>query len=211
MWAQGILGLSALVGGLTQIPGAVTNFLGSEMVPYVQHKISKYGLVSIGVITILIAIAGLLIFGQGTPFWVLLILGSFEGFGVGLIFNVLQVSVQTDVELNDVPIATSLAYLVRILSQTLMSAIYGVILNLALMQGVRQHHGITLKMLNQLSNAKTAWHLPSAQLPLMRRILYHGYHNIMVAAFVLIVIALILVVIVMLKHGWLRNDDGKGW
>lgn len=207
MWAQGILGLSALVGGLTQIPGAVTNFLGSEMVPYVQHKISKYGLVSIGVITILIAIAGLLIFGQGTPFWVLLILGSFEGFGVGLIFNVLQVSVQTDVELNDVPIATSLAYLVRILSQTLMSAIYGVILNLALIQGVRQHHGITLKMLNQLSNAKTAWHLPSAQLPLMRRILYHGYHNIMVAAFVLIVIALILVGIVMLKHGWLRKKS----
>ena len=134
-------------------------------------------------------------------FGLLLFLGSFEGFGVGMIFNLLQVSVQTDVAVEDVPIATSLAYLVRILSQTMMSAVYGVILNLSLSHGVATHHGITLTMLNELSNAQTAKHLPKALLPEMRRILYSGYYNIVIAAFVLIVISLVLVLVVRRRQG----------
>ena len=109
-------------------------------------------------------------------------------------FNILQINVQTDAELRDVPIATSLGYLLRILSQTLMSAVYGVILNHELFLGVQQHHGITLRMLNQLSNAKTAVNLPKSLLPMMRGILYQGYRNIIWAAVVLIVVSLVIVV-----------------
>lgn len=193
MWAQGILGLSALLGGMTQIPGAITNFLGSELVPFVQEKWSKYHLVMLGAFSIFIAFLGLLIGGEKTPFWVILILGLFEGFGVGLVFNILQISVQTDAELRDVPIATSMGYLLRILSQTFMSAIYGVILNDAMAEGIAMHQGITMRMLNKLSNAQTASQLPDKLVPQMRQILYYGYHNIMVMALVLIIVALILV------------------
>ena len=200
MWAQGILGLSALLGGVTQIPGAFTNFVGSELVPLLQERINKYGLVAIGASTILIAFVGILIVGQGSPFWFLLVMGAFEGFGVGIVFNILQIQVQTDAELRDVPIATSLAYLLRILSQTMMSAIYGVILNQQLLKGVHQNHHITLNMLNQLSNARTTAHLPKSLLPQMRHILYAGYHNIMVTGLVLIIAALILVVIMIISH-----------
>lgn len=200
MWAQGILGLSALLGGVTQIPGAITNFIGSEMVPYLQEKMSKYVLVAIGAGTIFIAFVGILWAGQGAPFWYLLFLGCFEGFGVGLVFNVLQIHVQTDAELQDVPIATSLAYLLRILSQTMMSAVYGVILNQQLMAGVRSHHHITLNMLNELSNAKTANRLPAQLLPTMRRILYSGYRDIMVAGLILITLSLILVIAMMINQ-----------
>lgn len=206
MWAQGLLGLSALLGGVTQIPGAVTNFMGSELVPFLQEKMNKYGLVAIGASTILIAFLGILTMGQGSPFWFLLLMGAFEGFGVGVVFNILQIQVQTDAELRDVPIATSLAYLLRILSQTMMSAIYGVILNQQLMKGVRQDHRITLNMLNQLSNARTATHLPAALLPKMRQILYAGYHNIMVTGLVLIIAALILVVVMIVSH---RRDERR--
>ncbi len=201
MWAQGVLGLSALIGGVTQIPGAFTDFIGSELVPYIQHRVAKYTLVLVGVLCILVAFLGILLCGQHTSFGLLLFLGSFEGFGVGMIFNLLQVSVQTDVAVEDVPIATSLAYLVRILSQTMMSAVYGVILNLSLSHGVATHHGITLTMLNELSNAQTAKHLPKALLPEMRRILYSGYYNIVIAAFVLIVISLVLVLVVRRRQG----------
>ncbi|MBB1078770.1 MFS transporter [Limosilactobacillus sp. STM2_1] len=200
MWAQGILGLSALLGGMTQIPGAVTNFIGSELVPVLQERWGKYWIVTCGAASIFIAYLGIMIGGQHTPFWLLLVMGAFEGFGVGLVFNILQINVQTDAELRDVPIATSLGYLLRILSQTLMSAVYGVILNQELFRGVQAHHDITLKMLNQLSNAKTAGNLPTTLLPTMRTILYSGYHNIIVAAVILIVIALVLVI----SLGW-RN------
>ena len=198
MWAQGILGLSALLGGMTQIPGAVTNFIGSELVPVLQNRWGKYWIVTCGAASIFISYLGIMIGGQGTPYWLILVMGAFEGFGVGLVFNILQINVQTDAEQRDVPIATSLGYLLRILSQTLMSAVYGVILNQALFKGVKTHHGITMRMLNQLSNAKTAGNLPHVLLPTMRGILYHGYHNIILAAVALIVIALIIVVV----SGW---------
>ena len=198
MWAQGILGLSALLGGMTQIPGAVTNFIGSELVPVLQERWGKYWIVTCGAASIFIAYLGIMIGGQKTPFWLILFMGAFEGFGVGLVFNILQINVQTDAELRDVPIATSLGYLLRILSQTLMSAVYGVILNQELFQGVQTHHGITLRMLNKLSNAQTASSLPDKLLPTLRMILYNGYRDIIIAAVILIVIALILVVVL----GW---------
>ncbi len=200
MWAQGLLGLSALLGGMTQIPGAVTDFLGSELVPFIQDRWSKYEIVGLGALTIFISFLGLLLGGQKSPFWLIMILGAFEGFGVGLVFNILQINVQTDAELRDVPIATSMGYLMRILSQTFMSAIYGVILNNALLQGIKHHHGITMGMLNKLSNAKTASSLPASLLPEMRHILYSGYRNIVITALTLITISLVMVIVM-----WVRN------
>ena len=180
---------------MTQIPGAVTNFIGSELVPLLQDRWDKYWLVTCGASTIFIAFVGILLGGQRAPFWILLLMGAFEGFGVGLVFNILQISVQTDAELRDVPIATSLGYLLRILSQTLMAAVYGVILNQELFRGVQQYHGdITMRMLNKLSNAETANQLPHALVPTMRQILYSGYRNIVIAAVVLIVLSLLIVV-----------------
>lgn len=200
MWAQGLLGLSALLGGMTQIPGAVTNFIGSELVPFLQERWGKYWIVTCGAASIFIAFIGILLAGENAPFWLLLTMGAFEGLGVGLVFNILQISVQTDAELRDVPIATSMGYLLRILSQTLMAAAYGVILNNQLFKGVQHSHGITMNMLNKLSNAETAGALPKALVPTMRGILYNGYRDIIIAAIVLIVISLLIVIPLGWKH-----------
>ena len=200
MWAQGLLGLSALLGGMTQIPGAVTNFIGSELVPFLQDRWGKYWIVTCGAASIFIAFLGIWIAGEDAPFWLLLTMGAFEGMGVGLVFNILQINVQTDAELRDVPIATSMGYLLRILSQTLMAAAYGVILNNQLFKGVQHSHGITMTMLNKLSNAETARSLPKALVPTMRDILYNGYRDIIIAAIILIIIALLIVVPLGWKH-----------
>ncbi|WP_125764072.1 MFS transporter [Companilactobacillus hulinensis] len=201
MWAQGILGLSALMGGMTQIPGAATNIIGSESVSFLQTKWSKYLIVTVGATSIFLAFVTILIFGQKTPFWLLLTAGGFEGFGVGLIFNILQVNVQTDAERRDIPTATSLAYLLRILSQTLMSSVYGVILNHALIRGVHESNGrITMAMLNHLSDASKAKQLPQNLIPEMRRILYSGYRNIMFLGLVMIVISLVIVINMMIRY-----------
>lgn len=200
MWAQGLLGLSALLGGMTQIPGAITNFIGSELVPFLQERWGKYWIVTAGASSIFIAFLGVLLAGEDAPFWLLLAMGAFEGMGVGLVFNILQISVQTDAELRDVPIATSMGYLLRILSQTLMAAAYGVILNNQLFRGVKTHHGITMTMLNKLSNAETADTLPKALVPTMRNILYSGYRDIVIGAIVLIVISLLIVIPLGWRH-----------
>ena len=199
MWAQGLLGLSALLGGMTQVPGALTNFLGAQMGPGLQTRIGKYKVILYGNIAFLISFIGMSLTHMTAPFWFLLLMGAFEGFGLGLCFNVLQIAVQEDAEARDVSIATSFAYLVRILSQTLMSAIYGVILNNALNTGVSQSAGkITMDMMNKLSNAKTVGQLPKAVVPQMQKILFTGINQIMWVAVVLLVISFIIVVVVML-------------
>nr|WP_318530688.1 hypothetical protein [Companilactobacillus kedongensis] len=185
--------MSALIGGMTQIPGAIANFVGSELEPFMQRRMSRYSIIAIGTAAFLISFAGLYLADQNASYTFLLIMGVFEGFGVGVCFNALLIAVQFDVETRDVPISTSFAYLVRILSQTFMSSIYGVILNLALIKGVRESHGhITISMLNKLSNAAVAKELPQAYVPQMKRIFFSGIHNIMLTALILI-IAVILI------------------
>ncbi|CAM2840843.1 putative drug:H(+) antiporter [Dellaglioa algida] len=192
MWAQGLLGMSALIGGATQIPGALTNLVGSLGGPSMIPRLGKYRVITIGTISFIISFAGMLIVGITVPFWYLLLMGAFEGFGLGMCFNVLQLSVQQDAEGRDVPIATSFAYLLRILSQTFMSSIYGVVLNHALIEGVNNSHGkISMDMLNKLSDSKSVSSLPKQLIPKMRQIMYAGLHNIMVIATVLLVIGLL--------------------
>lgn len=206
MWAQGIMGLSALVGGMTQIPGAIANFIGSELEPLIQRKMSRYTIIAIGTAAFLVSFAGLYWANQQASYAFLLIMGVFEGFGVGVCFNALLIAVQFDVEPRDVPISTSFAYLVRILSQTFMSSIYGVILNLALIKGVRESHGnITMSMMNKLSNAAVAKELPKAYVPEMKTIFFQGIHNIMLTALILIVLVVIILGYLFRREAVKRN------
>jgi len=195
MWAQGIMGLSALIGGMTQIPGAIANFIGSELEPFMQRSMSRYVIIAVGTASFLISFAGLYWANQNASYVFLLVMGVFEGFGIGVCFNALLIAVQFDVEQRDVPISTSFAYLVRILSQTFMSSIYGVILNLALIKGVQESHGhITMSMMNKLSNAAVAKELPKAYVPEMKRIFFSGIHNIMLSALILIILVIIILI-----------------
>ena len=88
--------------------------------------------------------------------------------------------------------ATSTSYLIRILAQTVMAAVYGVIMNLNLASGVHTHPGITMAMMNKLSDAKSARLLPQSLVPTMRSIFHSGIKEIMLVSVVLLVIALVL-------------------
>jgi hypothetical protein len=63
-------------------------------------------------------------------------------------------------------------------------------MNHALKQGIQQSHGqITMKMMNELSDASNLSHLPANLLPQMRIIFHHGLQNIMIMGCVLLLIA----------------------
>lgn len=191
MWAQGILGTSALIGGATQIPGSVTDLIGSNSVAPIRRHLTPQRVVALGIVALTMTFVMMLLFGINTPYWVILIAAAFEGMGNGICFNELQVKVQQDADPNDVPIATSFSFLIRMLSQTLTAAIFGIIMNNALRKGVAQAGGsITMKMMNKLSDATNISSLPSKLLPQMRQILYNGLHNIMVVALVLMLLSL---------------------
>lgn len=191
MWAQGLLGTSALIGGATQIPGSITDFLGSGTVAPMRRFLTPQRVVAVGIITLIIAFALLVFAGIKTPYWILLIAGAFEGFGNGACFNELQIKVQQDADTQDVPIATSFSFLIRMLSQTFTASIFGIILNRALSNGVLRSGGrITMQMMNKLSDATNISSLPHNLIPQMRVILFNGLHNIMILSLGLMLVSL---------------------
>ncbi|WP_283679725.1 MFS transporter [Lentilactobacillus sp. Marseille-Q4993] len=191
MWAQGLLGTTALIGGATQIPGSVTDFIGAGSVASMRRFITPQKVINIGIWTLVISFVVMVVAGKQAPYWVILVAAAFEGFGNGVCFNELQVKVQQDAASEDVPVATSFSFLIRMLSQTFMASIFGIILNNSLANGVADSAGkITMKMMNKLSDASSSGNLPANLLPQMRTILHNGLHNIMLVALALMVIAL---------------------
>ncbi|RVU73339.1 MULTISPECIES: MFS transporter [Lactobacillus] len=192
MWAQALLGASALIGGMTLIPNSIVEIIASQTVATIQEHIRTFTLVLIGIITMMISVGGLFLSNLQTPIWALTTISAFSGIGVGFIFVALQVKVQIDAGLKDMPTATSTSYLIRILAQTVMAAVYGVIMNLALERGITHHTNITMGMMNKLSDAKSARYLPESLVPTMRQIFHSGIKEIMLISFILLIIAFIL-------------------
>lgn len=193
LWAQGLLGMSALMGGLTQIPASVFDFAGSQLSASIRERWSFAGAVNLGILSLAVAEFGLLVAKSSASFVFLCIVAAFGGFAVGLIFNVLQIKVQYDSSKQDMAVATSFSFLIRILGQTLMASIYGVLMNVALNRGVKRSGGkITLAMMNKLSDAKSARNLPQELLPQMRAIMHSGIQIIMTVALMLLMLAFYL-------------------
>ncbi len=71
-----------------------------------------------------------------------------------------------------------------------MAAVYGVIMNMQLAKGVIENSGITMNMLNKLSDANSAKNLPQNLLPTMRNIFHLGLQEIMWCSTGLLVIAI---------------------
>lgn len=189
MWAQALLGMSALIGGMTLIPNSLVEIIASQTVATLQEHMRTFYLVMIGIITMFISTLGMFLANSSTPIWLLTFLAGFAGIGVGFIFVGLQVKVQIDAGAKQMPTATSTSYLIRILAQTMMAGIYGVIMNLSLEHGIANHHGINMQMMNQLSNAKKARLIEPETLAVMRQIFHSGIKEIMLVSIILLVVA----------------------
>lgn len=187
------LGSFLLVSGLTQIPASVFDFAGSQLSASIRERWSFAGAVNLGILSLAVAEFGLLVAKSSASFVFLCIVAAFGGFAVGLIFNVLQIKVQYDSSRQYMAVATSFSFLIRILGQTLMASIYGVLMNVALNRGVERSGGkITLAMMNKLSDAKSARNLPQELLPQMRAIMHSGIQIIMTVALMLLMLAFYL-------------------
>lgn len=174
----------------TALPAIIA---GSQLSASIRERWSFASAVNLGILSLAVAEFGLLVAKSSASFVFLCIVAAFGGFSVGLIFNVLQIKVQYDSSKQDMAVATSFSFLIRILGQTLMASIYGVLMNVALNRGVERSGGkITLAMMNKLSDAKSSKNLPQELLPQMRAIMHSGIQIIMMVALMLLVLAFYL-------------------
>lgn len=188
MWSQGLLGTNATYGGLTQIGGSVLLLLGTRLTANLMPKISYKKIVMIGSFSILISALAMIIATKNAPYWWLLVSGAFEGFGMGLSFTPMQVSIQDGVRKELISVSTTFGLLFRTLGQTFMSAIFGAVLSISTANQVGGK--ITSRMINKLTDASSAKTLPQNLLPQLRTILFNGMHTIMFIGFVLVVVAI---------------------
>lgn len=187
MWSQAILGTTALIGGMTLIPNSIFDIAGSQSTPHLLRYFNNYHLLIFDFTLIAITVIGLIIVPISTPYQILMSIAALSGLGVGSIFVILQIKVQIDAGEKDMAPATSLSFLIRILAQTIMAAVYGVIMNLALARGIAGHYNITMTMMNKLSDAESAKSLPKALMPTMRTIFHTGIREIMIVSLLLII------------------------
>lgn len=190
MWAQGILGTNATYGGLTQIAGSILLLIGTRYTAHLMENIPYKRIVLIGSISVLISAFAMVMATKQAPYWWLLVSGGFEGFGMGLSFTPMQVSLQDGVRQDLISVSTTFGLLFRTLGQTFMSSIFGAVLSISTASQVGGR--ITSRMINKLTDASTAKSLPQDLLPQLRTILFNGLHTIMVIGFVLVIIAIVI-------------------
>jgi len=190
MWSQGLLGTNATYGGLTQIGGSILLLIGTRYTARLMPKIPYKRIVLIGSISVLISALAMIMATKNAPYWWLLVSGAFEGFGMGLSFTPMQVSLQDGVRKELISVSTTFGLLFRTLGQTFMAAIFGAVLSLSTASQIGGR--ITGRMMNKLTDASTAKTLPQDLLPQMRTILFNGMHTIMLIGFVLVLIAIVI-------------------
>lgn len=190
MWAQGLLGKNATMGGLTQIASSILLLLGTRLTARLMVKVTYKHIVMFGTLSVVISALAMVMATKSAPYWWLIVSGGFEGLGMGLAFTPMQVSLQDGVRRELVSVSTTFGLLFRTLGQTFMASIFGAVLSLSTANQVATSDGkITTTMINKLSDATTASDLPAQLLPAMRTILFNGLHTIMVIGLVLVVIS----------------------
>lgn len=191
MWAQGLIGTNATLGGLTQIAASILLMVGTRVTAHLMDIRPKYKwIVTIGTFSQLFSAICIMFATKNAPYWWLIFSGAFEGFGVGLSAVPIQVSIQDGVIKELIGVSTTWGLLFRTMGETFMSAIYGAILSLTTASQV--HGAITTAMMNKLTNPQTAKTLPSSLLPEMKTMLFNSLHTIMLVGLCLSVIAVII-------------------
>lgn len=194
MWTQGLLGLRASMAGFAVTPSSIMWIIGSFIAGRLLAKSNPQRLLffSLSVVTVM-AIAMALI-PQQTPFWVLLAFSTVFGIGFGTTITGTTVTSQSLVSHDIIGVATSFNTLVRSLSQTIMIAIFGIIMNYSMATGIQKHagEGVKLSMMNKMINPQTVTQLPQHLIPTLRQIYYGGLHNVFLIGLALVVLALIV-------------------
>lgn len=194
MWMQGLKGLKAAMGGFAITPMSFTWILGSFIAGQLMLKQPVKNILTSSLIIISISALIITQLPLATPFYIFLLVTALIGLGMGLAITTTTVTIQNIVPKNQIGVATSVNTLFRILGQTIMISIYGIVLNKRMAEQliIQQAKGVEPEMMNELINPLTAINLDPNLVPILRDILYVGVHNVFYYGFFTVILALII-------------------
>ncbi|KZL39212.1 MDR family MFS transporter [Secundilactobacillus collinoides] len=188
-WTQGILGLPASLAGFAVTPSSLMWIVGSFMAGKLLLTKTPKTIINISLTFILIGAIAMALLPESTAFVWFFVIAAICGTGFGITITTTTVTTQNQVSGANVGVATSINTLGRTLGQTLMISVFGIIMNVQMANGVKQHTGTTLNMMNKLINPQTASELPARLIRPLREILYSGLHWIFIVALLLVILS----------------------
>jgi EmrB/QacA subfamily drug resistance transporter len=188
-WMQALQGLNATMAGFVVTPGSVVWMFGATIA---GRMMAKGGAQNVFKWSLLIG-AGYGLFlaltPAQTPYWIFLVTGVVFGLSMGSTVTTTTVTTQQSVPQQDVGMATSFNTLARSIMQSMMTTVYGVVLNVTMAIALAKHPGLTFAQLNRLIDPAKVSDLPKAAIAPLREIMAAGIHNIYWVSVILLVIA----------------------
>ena len=191
MWMQGVLGLSAGVGGIILVPLSVLWVWGSSLASRWMMQRSIRWVLNVSLSIILIGGLAMFLAPISTPFVLFFFITALIGIGMGATTVTGTIISQNSVQSDQMGMATSFNTLVRTIGQTVMVSIFGITLNMVTAAQLdKANLSEDADIMNQLVNPQTAKLLPEDLLGSLRQVLYEGLHVVYGVAVILVIIAL---------------------
>ena len=206
MWMQGVLGLNAAVGGLVLAPLSLVWMVGSFLASKWMTQMATNWVLRIGLLIASLGGAWLWLMPFESNFLWFFAISTVIGVGLGITMTTSTVSAQNSVSRDQLGVATSFNTLVRTIGQTVMVAVFGLLIN-----GVTQRElnatNLTndADIMNKLVNPQTAKNIASELITPLRKILYEGLHQVYFVGLLLVVVAFALTFVVREKSDRIRE------
>ncbi|MGG5359540.1 MULTISPECIES: MDR family MFS transporter [unclassified Enterococcus] len=193
MWMQGVLGLSAAIGGLVLAPLSLVWMLGSFLASRWMVQTSVNNVLRIGLFLSIIGGVWLYMMPFHSEYIWFSLISAIIGVGLGITMTTSMVSAQTSVSSELLGVATSFNTLVRTIGQTIMVAVFGLLINFVTQQELAEKQLTNdPDIMNKLVNPQTASQIEQHLIGPLRNVLYDGLQAVFLSGVLLVVAAFAL-------------------
>lgn len=174
IWSQGVMGKSATAAGFVLMPMPVFWTIGAILSGNLVSRMKSNWIITLG--TGILSVASLFMFtlNAESPTSFIYIATGLIGLGMGIITPIIMLTIQSAVAQKERGVAVALNTFTNTFSQTLGSAIFGTLFNLALISEAKQKGETSLNFNASFSEGK----VPAEQLNEMHGILATAIHTI---------------------------------
>ena len=200
MWLQLLNGVNASASGMALASMSIFWMVGSFFVGKLMLRFNVRHVLLIGVFCLLLSAGVLSCFALHTPYFAFVVTGCLLGIGFGISMTTTTIAAQESAPKEMTGVATSTNTLFRMIGQSMMVSVYGLVLNMNMNRAMQHYEAVDHRLINQFMNVQTTHEMNKDLIQPLREIVYSGLHHIYLTGLGVIIVAFVLVLIVSLKR-----------
>lgn len=196
MWLQLLNGVNASLSGMALASMSIFWMVGSFMVGKLMVRFHVKRVLIIGVFCLLISAVIFSLFAVHTPYIAFVLTGILLGIGFGISMTTTTIAAQESAPHEMTGVATSTNTLFRMIGQSMMVSVYGLVLNMNMNHAMLKYDEIDQSLINQFMNVQTTSEKIDQLINPLRHIAYAGLHHIYTTGLCIVIVAVVLVLVV---------------